>query len=189
MTEEQNNGIPLPTDADMKQIDGRLLDDDFRTFMLQDEWQQMDTKPYELNFSEAYKPPRFTLSWNGVPFAPLGGIHNITGQPGNGKTMTISQFMAAILCGEFGGLRYELSEEIPNPSVLWIDTEMEKDNTIAVKNRVLTMAGRNVNKKYDDFNIIMLRDVDDIPQLDDKGNPVLDKKGNRCRILPSFAGV
>ena len=186
MTEEQNNGIPLPTDADMKQIDGRLLDDDFRTFMLQDEWQQMDTKPYELNFSEAYKPPRFTLSWNGVPFAPLGGIHNITGQAGNGKTMTIAQFMSAILCGEFGGLRYELSEEIPNPSVLYIDTEMEKDNTIAVKNRVLSMAGRNVNQTYDDFKIIMLRDVADIPQVDDKGNPVLDKKGRQQMLNPAI---
>ena len=186
MTEEQNNGIPLPTDADMKQIDGRLLDDDFRTFMLQDEWQQMDTKPYELNFSEAYKPPRFTLSWNGVPFAPLGGIHNITGQAGNGKTMTIAQFMAAILCGEFGGLRYELSKEIPNPSVLYIDTEMEKDNTIAVKNRVLSMAGRNVNQTYDDFKIIMLRDVADIPQVDDKGNPVLDKKGRQQMLNPAI---
>lgn len=186
MEEERNNGIPLPTDEDMKLIAGRQLDEDFRTFMLQDEWQRMDTKPYELNFSEAYKPPRFTLSWNGVPFAPLGGIHNITGQAGNGKTMTIAQFMAAILCGEFGGLRYELSDEIPNPSVLYIDTEMEKDNTIAVKNRVLTMAGRDVNRMYDDFKIIMLRDVADIPQVDDKGNPVLDKKGRQQMVNPAI---
>ena len=186
MTEENLNGIPLPTDADMKQIAGRQLDEDFKTFMLQDEWQRMDTKPYELNFAEAYKPPRFTLSWNGVPFAPLGGIHNITGQAGNGKTMTIAQFMAAILCGEFGGLRYELREEKPNPSVLYIDTEMEKDNTIAVKNRVLTMAGRKVNQEYDDFKIIMLRDVADIPQVDDKGNPVLDKKGRQQTLNPAI---
>ena len=176
----------MPTDADMKQIAGRQLDEDFKTFMLQDEWQRMDTKPYELNFSEAYKPPRFTLSWNGVPFAPLGGIHNITGQAGNGKTMTIAQFMAAILCGEFGGLRYELREEKPNPSVLYIDTEMENDNTIAVKNRVLTMAGRKVNQEYDDFKIIMLRDVADIPQVDDKGNPVLDKKGRQQTLNPAI---
>jgi len=186
MTEEINNGIPLPTEADMKQIAGRQLDEDFRSFMLQDEWQRMDTTPYELDFAEAYKPPRFTLSWNGVPFAPLGGIHNITGQAGNGKTMTIAQFMAAILCGEFGLLRYELRDEIPNPSVLYIDTEMEKDNTIAVKNRVLTMAGRDVHKTYDDFKIIMLRDVADIPQVDDKGNPVLDKKGRQQTLNPAI---
>jgi len=146
----------------------------------------MNTQPYELDFAEPYKPPRFTLSWKGVPFAPLGGIHNITGQSGNGKTMTIAQFMATILCGECGQLRYELADEIPHPSILYIDTEMEKDNTIAVKNRVLSMAGRDLSQAYDDFKIIMLRDVADIPQVDEKGNAVLDKKGRQQMVNPAI---
>lgn len=138
-------------------------------FLKNDDWFGVDVDQYMLDFKEEYKPPRFTLSWRGVPFAPLGGIHNITGQAGNGKTMTIAQFMAAILAGRVGNLRYELADEIPHPKLLYIDTEMEKDNTIAVKNRVLTMAGRDIGKDYDDFEVVMLREVsDDVRMTKDK---------------------
>ena len=144
-----------------------------------------DVAPYLLDFREQYKPPRYTLSWKSIPFAPLGGIHNITGQSGNGKTMTIAQFMATILSGEFGQLKYELSADIPKPKVLYIDTEMEKDNTIAVKNRVLSMAGRDINGQYDDFVIVMLRDVAEVPDLDKNGKPVLDMHGRPVFVNPA----
>lgn len=123
-------------------------------------WFDVDESSHYLDFSEPYHSPKYTLSWNGIKFAPLGGIHALTGQPGHGKTMTLTQFMVAILAGEFGGLRYELADEVPHPTLLYIDTEMEKDNTIAVKNRVLTLAGRDINVNYDDFKVVMLREVD-----------------------------
>jgi KaiC/GvpD/RAD55 family RecA-like ATPase len=143
-------------------------------FLRNDGWYEVDVSDYVLDFTEQYKPPRYTLSWNGIKFAPLGGIHNITGQAGNGKTMTIAQFMATFLKGQIGGLKYELSESIPHPRVLYIDTEMEKDNTIAVKNRVLSMAGRDTNQEYDDFMVLMLREVPDGKQAskDRQGNVV-----------------
>ena len=99
------------------------------------------------------------LTWNGVGFAPLGGIHAVTGQSGNGKTMTLAQFIAAILGGSFGNLSYNLNEEIPNPTVLYIDTEMEEANTISMKNRVLSMTGRIIGENYDDFIVLMLREA------------------------------
>ena len=154
-------------------------------FLVGDNWMYDDVAPYLLDFREQYKPPRYTLSWKGIPFAPLGGIHNITGQSGNGKTMTIAQFMATILSGEFGQLKYELGAEIQKPKVLYIDTEMEKDNTIAVKNRVLSMAGRDINGQYDDFVIVMLRDVAEVPELDKNGKPVLDKHGRPVFVNPA----
>ena len=143
-------------------------------FLRNDGWYEVDVSNYVLDFTEQYKPPRYTLSWNGIKFAPLGGIHNITGQAGNGKTMTIAQFMATFLKGEMGGLKYELADTIPHPKVLYIDTEMEKDNTIAVKNRVLSMAGRDTNQEYDDFIVLMLREVPDGKQAskDRQGNVV-----------------
>lgn len=128
-------------------------------FLSQDEWFGEEVEPYLLDFTKPYTPPRYLLSWNGIGFAPLGGIQAITGQAGNGKTMTIAQMIAAILGGEFGGLRYELGEEIKNPRVLYIDTEMEEANTIAMKNRVLTMTGRDVGVQYDDFVVLMLREA------------------------------
>ena len=183
MNYEAPKNIPIPSDVVNS---NRQPDEDFQQFMLQDEWQWMNVDDYLLDFKEAYKPPRFTLSWKGIPFAPLGGIHNITGQSGNGKTMTIAQFMAALLCGSVGNLKYELQDEIPHPKILYIDTEMEKDNTIAVKNRVLTMAGRDIGKAYDDFKVVMLRDVADIPIVDEKGQQVLDKKGRKQTVNPAI---
>lgn len=128
-------------------------------FLSADDWMSVDPTPFRLDFTKPYTPPQYTLSWNGVGFAPLGGIHAVTGQAGNGKTMTLAQMMATFLCGEYGNMHYALAEEIPHPKVLYIDTEMEEANTIAVKNRVLTMASRDYAQSYDDFIVLMLREV------------------------------
>lgn len=152
---EDNKLPPLPTPEEIEE------QQEDQNFLINDRWQDVEVEPYQLDFTEGYKPPRYTLSWAGIPFAPLGGIHAITGQSGHGKTMTIAQFMATILCGEFGELRYELKDTFPNPKVLYIDTEMEEDNTIAVKNRVMTMCGRDIRTQYDDFIVYMLREVPD----------------------------
>lgn len=128
-------------------------------FLRADEWIGVDVAPYRLDFTKAYTPPKYVMTWNGVGFAPLGGIQAITGQAGNGKTMTIAQFIAAILGGEFGSLQYNLADDIPDPRVLYIDTEMEEANTIAMKNRVLSMTGREIGEQYDDFVVLMLREA------------------------------
>lgn len=164
-------GIPLPGDNDAAPSTP--------TFLQGDDWYAVDVKPYQLDFTKAYEAPQYTLSWNGIPFAPRGGIHAITGQAGNGKTMTLAQFMAAILCGEYGELRYELSDVIPHPKVLYIDTEMEEANTIAVKNRVMTLCGRSINEDSDDFVVIMLREVPET--TDDKGKKT-SSSVNRWRM-------
>ncbi len=161
--------IPLPGEDDAVKVP---------EFLKSDDWFDADIGPYRLNFQKAYEAPRYTLSWDGVPFAPLGGIHAITGQAGNGKTMTLAQFMAAILCGEYGELRCELDPDVPR-SVLYIDTEMEEANTIAVKNRVMTLCGRPINEQADDFNIIMLREVPET--IDAKGTKIASST-NRWRM-------
>jgi KaiC/GvpD/RAD55 family RecA-like ATPase len=171
MNEEKTNGIPLPG-----QEDARPQKPDF---LISDNWFDYDITPYRLDFKKAYEAPRYTLSWNGIPFAPLGGIHAITGQAGNGKTMTLAQFMAAILSGEFGNLRYELKDEIERPTVLYIDTEMEEANTIAVKNRVMTLCGRSINDQADDFIIVMLREV---PETVNDKNEKISSSVNRWRM-------
>ena len=148
-------------------------------FLKSDQWFNENVDPYVLDFEKAYQAPRYTLSWNGIPFAPLGGIHAITGQAGNGKTMTLAQFMAAILCGEYGNLSYELSDFIPHPRVLYIDTEMEEANTIAVKNRVMSLCGRPINETNPDFTVIMLREV---PETQDANGKKVPSSVNRWRM-------
>lgn len=126
---------------------------------LQDiDWQSADIDGNWLNPAEKYVRPRYTLSYNGVPFAPLGGIHGLTGQPGHGKTFTFTQLMVAILRGEFYGLKYELSKDIPHPKVLYIDTEMEKGNTQLVMLRVYEMMGWQQGTEQEQFRILWLRE-------------------------------
>ena len=168
MNENKDDMIPLPREPEP-----------IPDFLKSDRWFSEDVTPYRLDFSKAYEAPRYTLSWNGIPFAPLGGIHAITGQAGNGKTMTLAQFMAAILCGEFGSLRYELSGVIPHPRVLYIDTEMEEANTIAVKNRVMSICGRPINEVTDDFVVVMLREV---PESTDGNGDKIPSSVNRWRM-------
>ena len=129
-------------------------------FLKDVEWQSADVEGNWLDPKEAYIRPRYTLSYNGVPFAPLGGIHGLTGQPGHGKTMTFTQLIVAILkAGDpFYGLRYELGLEVPNPKVLYIDTEMEKGNTQLVMLRVYEMMGWPKGSIQDSFRILWLRE-------------------------------
>ena len=127
-------------------------------FLKDVEWQSADVEGNWLDPKEAYIRPRYTLSYNGVPFAPLGGIHGLTGQPGHGKTFTFTQLMVAILKGDFYGLHYELSHDIPQPKVLYIDTEMEKGNTQLVMLRVYEMMGWPIGSEQEQFKILWLRE-------------------------------
>ena len=159
LSEQDSDPLPpLPTGEQLEQERREEANSD-EEFLKGDEWLGVDVEPYRLDFTKEYSAPRFVLSFNGVGFAPLGGIHAVTGQAGNGKTMLLAQFIAAILGGEFGSLRYELTTTHPEPRVLYIDTEMEEANTIAMKNRVLSMVGRVVGENYDDFVVLCLREV------------------------------
>jgi hypothetical protein len=66
--------------------------------------------------------------------------------------------MATLLKGEFGHIRCELSTP---PAVLYIDTEQSEDDTIAIKNRVLTLSGDPIDRPHERFRIVRLRDTED----------------------------
>lgn len=144
-------------------------------FLSGDDWFDTDVDAYRLDFAKAYEAPRYTMAWNGIGFAPLGGIHAITGQAGNGKTMILAQFMTAILSGKYGSISYSLGETEPHPRVLYIDTEMEEANTIAVKNRVMTMCQRDITENDDDFVVLMLREVPEAVKT------IIGKKGDEIQ--------
>lgn len=79
-------------------------------FLRELDWMDADLSRNWLDPTEAYTSPQYTLSYCGVPFAPLGGIHGLTGKPGHGKTMTFTQLMVAIMRGDFGNLHSLLKE-------------------------------------------------------------------------------
>jgi len=150
------------------------------TFLAGDKWYQVDVSQDMLDFDEPYQPPRYTLERNGIPFADVGELHIISGKPGNGKTGLMSQLEATTLGRKFGNtiardvghiIRDDkgniiLGEDkrpffkVKPTRILHIDTEQGKDDTIAIKNRVISMSGMPSQEAKEHFFILRLRDTE-----------------------------
>lgn len=146
-------------------------------FLQGDNWFQEEVDGDFLNFEKPYRPPRYTMERNGISFADVGELHIISGKPGNGKTGLMSQLMSATLSGKHGNtLRREVPHKVRNPEtkeieektipnvLLYIDTEQGEDDTIAIKNRVCSMAGIDYSKPCKQFFILRLRDTETAEQ-------------------------
>ena len=120
------------------------------------QWFGTDTSGLLLDFAKPYTPPKWTLEHNGIRFAKRGDLHIVGGKSGHGKTAFMSQIMAAILCGRFGNMTCQIEGE---PVVLYIDTEQSEDDTIAIKNRVCTLANIPYNIPQQRFKVARLRDT------------------------------
>ena len=170
MSEESNNNkIPLPSDGDAKPPKP--------DFLQGDDWFETRVDDDFLDFDEPYRPPRYTMERDGVPFADVGELHIISGKPGHGKTGLMSQLMATVLSGQQGNtLRRDVPHKVINTEsgkkeekkvpivVLYIDTEQGEDDTIAIKNRVCSMAGIDYTKPSEHFFILRLRDTEEANQ-------------------------
>lgn len=154
MNEELNPNLPpLPT---AEELDANTVNTDF---LKGDKWFDEDVTADFLDFTEAYTPPRYTLERNGVPFANIGELHVVSGKAGHGKTNLMSQFMATLLCGQLGNTKYR--EGVKEAVILYIDTEQGKDDTIAIKNRVCSLAGMPYDQPMQRFRILRLRDTEE----------------------------
>ena len=172
MSEQENN---LPELRTSEQIEAETP-----SFLRGDKWMEADVSADFLDFDEPYRPPRYTMERDGVPFADVGELHIISGKPGNGKTGLMSQLEAATLGRQFGNtiardvghiIRDEqgniVNGEDNRPTyqvrptrILHIDTEQGKDDTIAFKNRVISMSGVNKDEAKQHFFILRLRDTE-----------------------------
>lgn len=156
---EENNKIPLPgedtaTDQRMQEI-----------------------APYLLDATENYPEPYYLLEYNGVPFSTLGGIQAISGQKKNGKTFLLAQLMAAVLGVNSERVRtYLPGLRVPErtlerlghlPTVLYVDTEMEKLNSAKVLRRVHWLCGWQMDLPCERFHVLWLRSITEVK--DDKG--------------------
>lgn len=127
-------------------------------FLKDDKWFDVDITDNMLDVTKDYDLPRFGLTINGVPCAPIGGLHGITGQAGHGKTMSLTMIMAAYLGDTKHGMTFNLGDTIPTPRVLYCDTEMERENTMMVNLRVCAMLGWGFHEPHENFNIMCLRE-------------------------------
>ena len=155
------NKIPLPGEQDVKPKAPEFLQGD--------DWFDVDIGNDFLDFNKPYRPPRYTMEREGVPFADVGEIHIISGKPGNGKTGLMAQLIAATLGGRFGntvarkvGHKVNGSDdfhELPT-RILYVDTEQGEDDTIGFKNRVVSMSGVSKEDAKEHLKILRLRDTE-----------------------------
>ena len=149
-------------------------------FLQNKKWYDADVSGDFLDFDEPYRPPRYTAERNGIPFADVGEIHLISGKPGNGKTGLMAQLESATLGGQFGNTKARevghlerdddeniITDEEGKPifkvkptKMLHIDTEQGKDDTIAFKNRVISMSGIDPEEAKKHFFILRLRETE-----------------------------
>ncbi len=145
----------------------------------QDGWFGTDLSGYWLQDDDKYEQPVWTLSWCGIPFAPLGNIHALTGQSGHGKTMTFSQIIVAILGGKFGSLKCILPDDVKR-TALYIDTEMSMNDTLRVRERIFRLLGWKWGEHHPELKILRLRDaqppkVEQLPTANGKGQQRQEK--------------
>ena len=153
--------------------------------------QMAELKPYLLDATENYPEPIYLLEYNGVPFSTLGGVQALSGQKKNGKTFVLAQLMAAVLGvnservkAYLPGLRVpERTLDYWNhlPTVLYVDTEMEKLNSAKVLRRVHWLCGWQMDKPCERFHVLWLRSVTDTK--DDKGNVKEKAFQKRYRLI------
>lgn len=160
MTEEQNKPLELGQGERVP------------TFLSSDKWYGVDVSADMLDFDEPYRPPRYTMERDGIPFADVGELHIVSGKPGNGKTGLMAQLEAATISGSFCKLKKRevkhkvtdsegnITEQTIPTRLLHIDTEQGKDDTIAFKNRVCSMAGITSSEAKECFFILRLRDTE-----------------------------
>ena len=139
---EEIQGIPLPGVDDARPRKPE--------FLKGDEWFDVSVSEDLLDFAKPYRPPRYTMERKGVPFADVGELHIISGKPGNGKTGQVKD--------EETGEEREV--EVPTV-VLYIDTEQGEDDSIAIKNRVCSLAGIDYCRPNPSFYVLRLRDTEE----------------------------
>ena len=163
-----------------------------------DAMKESEVRSYLLDARENYPEPYYLLEYKGVPFSTLGGIQALSGQKKNGKTFVMAQLMAAILGtgnqrvrNYLPGLQVPLrtqeylreihKDENYEPSVLYVDTEMEKLNSAKVLRRVHWLCGWEMDVPNVRFNVMWLRGVTDVK--DDDGEIKERAYAKRYRLI------
>jgi len=150
-----------------------------------------EVRAYLLDATQNYPEPYYMLEYNGVPFSTIGGIQALSGQKKNGKTFVLAQLMAAILADNGPRAQeYLPGLKVPErtiehlghkPTVLYVDTEMEKLNSAKVLRRVHWLCDWPMDQPNDRFHVLWLRGVTDVK--DDEGKVAERAYRKRYRLI------
>lgn len=150
--EQTNNNLPeLPKDVE------EIKAQEATIFLPEDEWQDTDISNDWLDPTDEWERAKNSLFIGDAPVCVLGGLTLLTGQSGNGKTQTLAMMMAAVFRGEYG--QFKRGVDIEDPTILYVDTEMEKYNTQRLMNRVYYLNGWEFKTVKPQFRVIRLRDT------------------------------
>ena len=147
--------------------------------------QYNEVRQYLLDARQNYPEPYYMLEYKGVPFSTIGGIQALSGQKKNGKTFVLAQLMAAILSdGHERTQQYLAGLQVPDrtisylrekykdpyylPTVLYVDTEMEKLNSAKVLRRVHWLCDWQMDEPNERFHVLWLRGVTDVKDSEGK---------------------
>lgn len=108
---------------------------------------------YEIDITQTYPEPRFTVRLNGVGTLPRGDIQAVKAKSKNGKSFLCTIFAASILgCRDF---QFEAVES--GAKVLYFDTEQNKRNTAALAKRVYALMRWSTARNNAKFKAYSLR--------------------------------
>lgn len=128
-----------------------------KVFLPEDDWMDTDISEDWLDPTDEWETAKNSLYIGDAPVCAQGGLTLLTGQSGNGKTMTLAMMMAAVFRRKYG--QFELGPDIEAPTILYVDTEMEKYNTQRLMNRVYYLNGWEFKTNKPQLRIIRLRDT------------------------------
>lgn len=146
ITQEAFNNISNPSNATFDVIES--LKKDFEKFN-----RNADTEDFQIDLSQIYPEPEYTVTIGGVGTMPRGDVQAIKAKSKNGKSYLCSVLIASILgCTEFGG-----EKRTDKPSILYFDTEQNQLNTARLARRVHTLMGWSAARNHEGFEAYSLR--------------------------------
>lgn len=128
-------------------------------FLPEDDWMDVPYEPSMLDLTDDLELPEYTIRLNGADCGPVTGVMCISGQSGNGKTMTSSMLMATYLGADVDGIQLIWAKK--NARLLYVDTEMEKGNTQLVVARIAIQVGCTPSDLRDRLYVMRLREEED----------------------------
>lgn len=124
-----------------------------------------DVERFSLDLSEDIPAPIAVITRGGGEVLHLGDIQTMTGLMKAGKTSVAAAIAAAVLGGPPEDcLGFECP--IEDARILYVDTEMQKRNTILMTRRILRAAHLPVNKNHPRLKVLSLRECTAARQKD-----------------------
>lgn len=112
-------------------------------------------KQYRIRADSVYKDHEYTLERNGIGFGPNGNVMAIAAEKKAGKTWFGMAMCAAMLKGEFLGMK----TRVENAKVIFFDTEQDAVDGQKIQKRVHFLCGWPFEEDNDRFQIFHLREI------------------------------